>query len=94
MYTVHVEMKIEPDREAELLETFHEVFKPAISQQEGFQGVSLLKPFDGDGDYRLTIVFESRELQQKWVAMDLHQVVWPKMESHASSCLIQYYSSV
>jgi len=94
MYAVHVEMKIKSGEEAALVKTFHEFFRPAISRQEGFKGVSLLKPFDGKGDYRLTIDFESRELQQKWVAKDLHQDVWPRMESHAASCVIGYYNSV
>ena len=94
MYVVHVEMITRPGEQEAMVKTFREVFRPAISKQQGFVETSLLQPLDGKGDPRLTIAFENRELQLKWVATDLHQVVWPKMQSHTSDTVINYYDSV
>lgn len=94
MYIVHVEMNLKPDVEASLQKTFREIFRPAISAQQGFRDVQLLRPFDGQGPYWLTIAFETRELQQKWVDTDLHQDVWGKMEGHCADCVIRYFSPI
>ena len=94
MYAVHVEMKVKPGAREALEKMFVETFRPAISQQEGFRAVHLLRPYQGDGDYRLTIAFENRDLQQKWVAKDLHQDVWPKMQAHCTDCVITSYNAV
>jgi heme-degrading monooxygenase HmoA len=94
MYAVHVEMKLKPGAREALEKTFVETFRPAIVEQDGFRAVNLLRPFEGDWDYRLTIAFENRELQQKWVAKDLHQDVWPRMQSHCSDCVITCYNAV
>lgn len=94
MYVVHVDMKVKSGAQDALHKTFRETFRPAIAQQQGFREVNLLRPFGGGDDYRLSIVFETRELQQKWVAKDLHQDVWPQMESHCSGRVITYYDTV
>lgn len=94
MYAVHVEMKLKPGAREALEKTYLETFRPAISGQEGFVGVHLLRSVEEGGDYRLTIAFENKTLQQKWVGKDLHQEVWPQMESHCADCLITCYNSV
>jgi heme-degrading monooxygenase HmoA len=93
MFVLNVEMQIKPGSEQALEKTFVEVFRPAISRQEGFGGVELLRPTE-KGDYRLRIAFDQRPLQQKWVASDLHQQVWPQMEGHCASYAVKYYISV
>ena len=35
-----------------------------------------------------------RFLQRTWVATDLHQQVWPQMESHCADYSVQDYTSV
>jgi heme-degrading monooxygenase HmoA len=72
---------------------FRDPFRPAISVQEGFQNVQLLRSEDG-GDYVLTIGFSSQALQQKWVATDLHQQVWPQMEAHFDRYTLKTYAAV
>ena len=94
MYVVHVDMKVKPGAQDALHKTFRETFRPAISQQEGFREVNLLRPYGGGDDYRLSIVFETRDLQQKWVAKELHQDVWPKMQSHCVECVVTSYDTV
>jgi heme-degrading monooxygenase HmoA len=98
MFVLFVDMKIKPGSEQALAKTYTETFHPAISQQEGFRGVELLRPNpDQDkysGEYRLRIAFETHALQQKWVAIPLHQEVWPQMESHCAGYSVAQYTSV
>jgi heme-degrading monooxygenase HmoA len=96
MFVLFVDMKIKPGSQQALEKTYTETFRPAISRQEGFRGVELLRPnTDQDGgEWRLSIAFESHALQKKWVAIDLHQVVWPQMESHFADYSVNDYTSV
>jgi hypothetical protein len=56
--------------------------------------VELLRPNKAGGDWRLSIAFESRDLQKKWVALDLHQVVWPQLQSYFADFSVNDYTSV
>lgn len=95
MFVLHVELKVKPGSQGSLEDTFTTTFVPAISQQHGFQSVKLLRPADdSEGDYRLSIAFDYRDSQQKWVATDLHQVVWPQMESHCDEYSVNQYVAV
>jgi heme-degrading monooxygenase HmoA len=94
MFVLFVEMRIKPAAEAALEKTYTEIFRPAISHQEGFRGVELLRP-NHDGDqWRLRIAFESHALQKRWVALDLHQEVWPQMENHFADYSVNDYTAV
>jgi heme-degrading monooxygenase HmoA len=94
MFVLHVEMKVASGSRQQLEKTYIETFRPAISRQEGFRNVELLRP-NGEGeDYRLSIAFDQQQLQQKWVASDLHQQVWPQIESQCAQCSVKYYTSV
>ena len=94
MFVLFVDMKLKPGAQAALEKTYTENFRPAISQQEGFRGVELLRPNQTGDQWRLSIAFETHDLQRKWVAMDLHQVVWPQMESHFADYSVNDYTSV
>ena len=94
MFVLFVDMKLNPGAQAGLEKTYAEAFRPAISQQEGFRGVELLRPNRAGGDWRLSIAFESRDLQKKWVALDLHQVVWPQLQSYFADFSVNDYTSV
>ncbi len=94
MFVLHVELQVKPGAEQKLERTYNETFRPAISQQEGFCSVSLLRPLDGAKNYVLTIRFDDRGRQQKWVATDLHQQVWPQMESLCAGYAVQSYDTV
>jgi heme-degrading monooxygenase HmoA len=93
MFVLHAAIKVKPGREEASQNLFAKLFKPAISVQPGFNMVEFLKPQDG-GAYVLTIAFESQELQQKWVATDLHAQVWPKMEANFEGFTLKNYSTV
>ena len=85
---LHVDLEVDPSKEADLAAVFRDVFRPAIRKQPGFVDVRLLKlraaaagpPPEGFG-YRLLISFESEEQRQKWVASDDHQRAWPRIEA-------------
>jgi heme-degrading monooxygenase HmoA len=98
MFVLFVDMKVKPGSLQALEKAYIEVFRPAITRQEGFRAVELLRPNqegnqDG-GEYRLSIAFESHPLQKKWVATDLHQKVWAQIESHLSECSVKDYTSI
>jgi heme-degrading monooxygenase HmoA len=93
MFVLHVEMQIKPGHNPALQQTFLDTFRPAISRQDGFRGVELMRPI-GDGEYRLSIAFDTQPQQQKWVASELHQQVWPQMEAHCASYSVKYYNTV
>lgn len=93
MFVLHLDMQIDPGRGSALERTFVETFRPTISRQDGFSEVQLLRSTER-GDYRLVIAFETQAAQQKWVATDVHQEVWPRMEAHCSGYSVTYYNTV
>lgn len=98
MFVLFVDMHIKPGTEPALAKTYNETFRPAISGQDGFSGLELLRLNPGQdnhsGEYRLSIAFETHALQQKWVATDLHQEVWPQMEGYCAQYSIARYTSI
>lgn len=80
---LHVELRVKEGAAAALVADYRSIFRPAISRQEGFQAVRLLRPLDGP-DYRLVIEFAQEDQRERWVASDLHQQVWPLIEDHCS----------
>ncbi|MFZ1006059.1 MAG: antibiotic biosynthesis monooxygenase [Candidatus Sulfotelmatobacter sp.] len=93
MFVLLVGLKVKTGQEQTLASDFAGPFSTAISAQEGFHHVSLLRPNDG-GDYVMTIAFESQPLQQKWVATELHGQVWPLMEGHLIEFTVKTYTTV
>jgi heme-degrading monooxygenase HmoA len=94
MFVLHVEMKVEPGSRQGLEQTYIETFRPAISRQEGFRNVELLRPHEEGEDYRLSIAFDRQALQQKWIATDLHQQVWPQIENRCTQYSVRFYDAV
>lgn len=94
MFVLHVELEVKPDSRQDLEKTYVETFRPAISRQEGFSAVALLRPRDEGKSYLLSLAFENQGFQQKWVATDLHQEVWPQMERHCARYALKPYDAV
>ena len=94
MVALHVDLQLKPGARPELEKTFRDVFRPAISAQPGFSGVALLHSVDEADHYRLVIEFQSEELRLDWVATDLHQQVWPRMEAHCVSYAVKNFTVV
>ena len=98
MFVLFVDMRVKPGSQQALEKTYTETFRPAISRQEGFRDVELLRPnqdpIGEGGEWRLRIAFESHALQKKWVAHDLHQEVWPQMERHFVDYSVNDFTAV
>jgi heme-degrading monooxygenase HmoA len=92
MVVLHVDLYLKPDAGAAPEKTFREAFRPAISAQEGFADVALLRSASDADHYRLVIAFESEPLRLKWVATDLHQQVWLMMEAHCASYAVKSFT--
>jgi len=75
-----------------MLHFFEISFRPAASQQPGYIDARMLKlmsalrgPAPPDANYQFVLKFASEELRQKWVATEIHQKLWPTMESMLTS---------
>jgi heme-degrading monooxygenase HmoA len=85
MTVLQVDLRVRAGAALALEKAFREVFRPAISAEEGFLGVELLKSRASANRYYLVIKFGSEPLRLKWVATDLHQQVWPVLEALCAS---------
>jgi hypothetical protein len=92
MIQVHVDMAVDPAKEQAMLDYFETQFRPAATKFAGYVDVRLLKlravpvgTAPAGLDYRFAITYESEELRQKWIASDIHQEVWGRMEKMLSS---------
>lgn len=81
-----VEMEVDPSREKEMLDNFHNIFVPEAKKHAGYVSVKMLrlrKVMQGPPhsiNYRFELIYESEELRQKWIASPEHQRVWPTVE--------------
>lgn len=94
MFVLFVDIKLKPGAAEALKKTYTEVFRPAITSQEGFHAVQLLRSNKDSSEYSLSIAFIEHALQQKWVAKDLHQQVWQQMETHFAEYSVRDYTAV
>ncbi len=79
MTELHIYLEPLAGKDAELEASFRDAFAPAISVQNGFRRVALLKARDALRQYRIELAFESEELRLKWVASPEHQEAFPKI---------------
>jgi heme-degrading monooxygenase HmoA len=84
---LHLDLEVDPAKEAEMLTNFKKHFQPTISKQPGFVDVKLLKfrqalagNAPAKSQYRLLLSFTTEEMRKAWVARDEHQRVWPMIE--------------
>jgi antibiotic biosynthesis monooxygenase (ABM) superfamily enzyme len=89
---LEVDLSVDPAREKEMLDNFHNKFKPIAEKHPGYIDVKILKlrsALMGSApqgmNYRFQLVFESEELRQKWVDSADHKRVWPTIENTLKS---------
>lgn len=87
-----VDLAVEPAREQEMLNHFHNTFKPAAMKYPGYIDVKMCKlrsALQGAApagvNYRFQLTYESEELRKRWVASDTHRKVWPPIENTLKS---------
>ena len=85
---LEVDLSVDPAREKEMLDNFHNTFKPVAMKHPGYIDVKVLKlrsalmgTAPAGLNYRFQLVYESEELRQKWVASAEHKRVWPTIEN-------------
>ena len=79
MIELHIYLEPLAGQESKLESLFREAFVPAISVQEGFRRVALLKVRDALRQYRIELAFESEALRLKWVASREHEASFPRI---------------
>lgn len=89
---LEVDLAVDPAREKEMLDNFHNTFKPVAVKHPGYIDVKILKlrsALMGTApqglNYRFQLVYASEELRQKWVDSPEHKRVWPTIEKTLKS---------
>ena len=89
---LYCDLSVTAAREQEMLNNFHNVFKPAAMKFAGYIDVKLLKlrtAITGSApagvNYRFQLTYESEELRQTWIHSDVHRKVWPTVENTLST---------
>jgi antibiotic biosynthesis monooxygenase (ABM) superfamily enzyme len=85
---LYCDLTVTPAREKEMLDNFHDIFKPEAVKFPGYIDVKLLKlraALSGAApagiNYRFQLTFQSEEARQKWIHSDIHKRVWPTVEN-------------
>lgn len=89
---LHCDLTVNPDRAAEAEHYFETVYRPAAMKFEGYVDLQLLRlqsVLAGQApeglNYRFSITYESEELRMAWVRSDVHQEVWPTLQTYLTS---------
>ena len=85
---LHCDLSVDSHKEAEMVQYFETVYRPAAAKFDGYVDLRILKlhaVLVGEApkgmNYRFSITYTSEELRQKWIQSDVHQVIWPKLQS-------------
>jgi heme-degrading monooxygenase HmoA len=92
MILFELHFQVEPQRCAEFENAFAEVFAPAISRQQGFQSLKLLRLYGPEViaeigasateyQYQINFTFESEAARRVWATSADHDVAWPKLSA-------------
>jgi heme-degrading monooxygenase HmoA len=85
---LYCDLAVDPAREQEMLDHFHQRFKPVAETFDGFIDLKMLKlnkvlqgpAPPGPINYRFQLTYQSEAQRQVWIASDIHQQVWPLIE--------------
>jgi hypothetical protein len=90
---LYCDLAIDPAREQEMLDAYHNHFKPVAEKHEGYIDLKMLKinkviqggPAPARNiNYRFQLTYESEALRQKWIASEPHLKYWPMIENTVS----------
>jgi hypothetical protein len=92
MIHLHLDLRVDPAKEQDMVRYFETVFRPAAQKFEGYIDVRMLKlraalmgVAPAGVNYRFSLAYQSEELRQKWVTSDVHTTVWGGMEKTFAS---------
>ncbi len=87
---LYCDLAIEPAREQEMLDAYHNHFKPVAQKHRGYVDLKMLKlrkviqggPAPAKSiNYRFQLTYENEELRQQWIASADHAKYWPMIEN-------------
>jgi hypothetical protein len=87
---LYCDLAIDPKREQEMLDAYHNHFKPIAQKHRGYidlKMLKLLKVIQGGPapassiNYRFQLTYESEALRQQWIASADHAKYWPMIEN-------------
>jgi hypothetical protein len=87
---LYCDLAIDPAREQEMLDAYHNHFKPIAQKHRGYVDLKMLKlrkviqggPAPAKTiNYRFQLTYESEELRQQWIASADHAKYWPMIEN-------------
>ncbi|MFL6619395.1 MAG: hypothetical protein ACJ8MH_12365 [Povalibacter sp.] len=87
---LYCDLAVDPAREQEMLDAYHNHFKPIAQKHEGYIDLKMLKltkVIQGGPapaakiNYRFQLTYESEALRQKWIASADHAKYWPMIEN-------------
>ena len=86
---LYCDMPVDPAREQEMLDNYHNHFKPAAESFPGYIDLKIVKlrrvmqgpPPPPSINYRFQLTYESEEARQKWIASAIHKKNWPLIEN-------------
>jgi len=89
---LHCDLTVDPKRAEEAETYFDAVYRPAAMKFDGFVDLQLLKlqsVLAGQAPpglhYRFSITYESEDLRMAWVRSDVHQEVWPTLQTYLTA---------
>lgn len=87
---LYCDLAIDPAREQEMLDAYHNHFKPVAQKHRGYIDLKMLKlrkviqggPAPAKSiNYRFQLTYESEELRQQWIVSADHVKYWPMIEN-------------
>jgi hypothetical protein len=90
---LNCDLAVIPVKEKEMLNVFHNTFRPAAQKFRGFIDLKMLKfnqvqqggALPKGINYRFQLTYESLALQQIWVHSPTHKALWPLMAATLSN---------
>ncbi len=87
---LYCDLAVDPAREQEMLDAYHQHFKPIAQKHRGYIDLKMLKlskviqggPAPAASiNYRFQLTYESEALRQQWIASQDHAKYWPMIEN-------------
>jgi hypothetical protein len=95
MILFELHFQVDQQKREDFEKTYAQFFAPAISKQQGFQSLKLLRLYAPDQlreieaspteyDYQVNFTFESEAARRVWAKSADHDVAWPKLSALAT----------
>lgn len=92
MIVFELHFQVEPDKEVAFERAFAEIFTPAISRQQGFGNLKLLRQYSpevsaeiaatsSDYQYQINFTFASEAARRAWATSADHDLAWPRLSA-------------